>query len=1296
METSREKAKPLPRCPKGTRRNKKTGECIPIKKPSLKISDEPLQQAEQSLEESLEEQVEEQQSDNQEQVQIPEEQQVEQQSEPIIIKKDILAFEAQESKDLLLSKEFEYLYPSLNDPNFNIKIAERKEFNDTRYDGEIVDAEKQSEILCNAEFELAPHQLFVRNFLSFQTPYNSLLLYHGLGSGKTCSAISVAEEMRDYLMQMGITNRIMVVASPNVQENFKLQLFNESKLKLVDGLWNIRACTGNKFLKEINPMNMKGLSRENVISQVKKIINSYYVFLGYIEFANYITKKSVISPTITDPKQRKIALRNKLRKHFSSRLIIIDEVHNIRITDDNSDKRVALELFKLVENVDNLRLLLLSATPMYNSYKEIIWLINLMNMNDRRPTIDVKDVFNPDGSFKTSKNGEPIGRELLERKATGYISFVRGENPYTFPFRIFPNEFEPEHTFQVLSHPTVQLNGKTIVQHLDVLSLYLVENGTYQQAGYDYVLQKMKEEAEKGKEIPNFENMEAFGYTMLQRPLEALNMIYPHSQLDTFLSDPNEKINVNVRELVGKEGLNRIMKFSESKQPLARYDYEYREDALEKYGKIFSPSEIGKYSSKIKNITQRIINSKGVVLIYSQYIDGGVLPIALALEELGFSRAGNVKSLLKDPSSPKIDALTMKPKSSEGAGEDAVEFHPAKYVMITGDKALSPNSVEDIKLLTSDDNKDGRKVKVVLISQAGSEGLDLKFIRQVHVLEPWYNMNRIEQIIGRAVRTCSHKDLPFKERNVEIYLYGSININNPSLEAADIYVYRLAELKALQIGNVSRLLKEIAVDCILNYEQTGFTIENMKQKVKLELSSNNKTLDYQIGDKPYSATCDYMEKCQYVCRPSKEINDENVKLDTYSETFIMMNTDKLIHKIRNLMKERYFYRKNELIKYINAVKFYPLVQINAALNQLVEDKNEYISDKYGRLGNLINIGDMYLFQPLELNNPNISVFERNVPLDYKHKTILYNLPEKSKEKQLLAEVSVEATTGKLIYSKEAEKLIEEMREKYNTANSEQTLSRGEDNWYKLCSKVISMFIKDNADNIGSNKSLLLDFVCGHCVDELSYDDAILLFKNIELISESEKYKTDEFIQKIKTYIFENMLSAKNMRGLLVNNEGKNILLVATSVEGTAGAEDTSKKWKIAESEDYNDFKDALEEQQNKFMPVKDKLNELIGFMNNFKKDYIVFKVKDMTKKRHKGARCDQSGKTEAIKMLNAILSKTNLGINLYDPSIEIVQKQVCVMQEFYLRYFNKQKINNKIWYLNPSQASLINIEKLSF
>ena len=95
---------------------------------------------------------------------------------------------------------------------FNIKISEKKEFHDTTYDGKIYDVQTKGDELCNTPFELNPHQKFVRNFLSFQTPYNSLLLYHGLGTGKTCSAISVAEEMRDYLKQVNNSRRIIVVA----------------------------------------------------------------------------------------------------------------------------------------------------------------------------------------------------------------------------------------------------------------------------------------------------------------------------------------------------------------------------------------------------------------------------------------------------------------------------------------------------------------------------------------------------------------------------------------------------------------------------------------------------------------------------------------------------------------------------------------------------------------------------------------------------------------------------------------------------------------------------------------------------------------------------------------------------------------------------------------------------------------------------------------------------------------------------------------------------------------------------
>ena len=117
-----------------------------------------------------------------------------------------------EEENLSLNKS-DYLYPNLNDPNFIIKIAEKKEFNDTEYNGEIYDVESHGDKLCNAQFELANHQIFVRNFLSNQTPYNGLLLYHGLGTGKTCSAITISEEYREYMKQMGLTKELLLSAT---------------------------------------------------------------------------------------------------------------------------------------------------------------------------------------------------------------------------------------------------------------------------------------------------------------------------------------------------------------------------------------------------------------------------------------------------------------------------------------------------------------------------------------------------------------------------------------------------------------------------------------------------------------------------------------------------------------------------------------------------------------------------------------------------------------------------------------------------------------------------------------------------------------------------------------------------------------------------------------------------------------------------------------------------------------------------------------------------------------------------
>ena len=300
--------------------------------------------------------------------------------------------EEKNRQNFIEQKEDSHLYPNIIDPNFTKKITQKKEFLDTKMYSKkhlVENLEQEADKLCNPhfEFELEPHQMFIKNFMSFQTPYNSLLVFHGLGTGKTCSAIGVAEEMRTYYKQLGINKKILIVATPNVQKNFELQLFDKRKLKNINGLWNIKACSGSKFIKKINPMNIKNLPEEKIIKYIKKIIKKSYEFIGYIEFANQINN-------LVENKAKK---SRKIKEKFSDRLIIIDEVHNIRTQDNSSgdtdnvkSRRTIKNFLDLVTHADNMKLLLLTATPMFNNAKEIIWLTNLMNLNDKRFPIKIK------------------------------------------------------------------------------------------------------------------------------------------------------------------------------------------------------------------------------------------------------------------------------------------------------------------------------------------------------------------------------------------------------------------------------------------------------------------------------------------------------------------------------------------------------------------------------------------------------------------------------------------------------------------------------------------------------------------------------------------------------------------------------------------------------------------------------------------------------------------------------------------------------------------------------------------
>jgi SNF2 family DNA or RNA helicase len=75
------------------------------------------------------------------------------------------------------------------------------------------------------------------------------------------------------------------------------------------------------------------------------------------------------------------------------------------------------------------------------------------------------------------------------------------------------------------------------------------------------------------------------------------------------------------------------------------------------------------------------------------------------------------------------------------------------------------------------ENKTGDLIKIILISPAGAEGINLRNCRQVHIIEPYWNEVRIEQVIGRAIRQCHHADLPLDQRTVDVFRYKMVRQN---------------------------------------------------------------------------------------------------------------------------------------------------------------------------------------------------------------------------------------------------------------------------------------------------------------------------------------------------------------------------------------------------------------------------------------------------------------------------------------------------------------------------------------
>jgi Helicase conserved C-terminal domain len=197
-------------------------------------------------------------------------------------------------------------------------------------------------------------------------------------------------------------------------------------------------------------------------------------------------------------------------------------------------------------------------------------------------------------------------------------------------------------------------------------------------------------------------------------------------------------------------------------------------------GQEGSADTLEKYSPKYAAMLTRILSSRGSSLVYSQFLDmEGIGIFSIALDANGFvpieiqNAAGGAgyqfsertkASLLKGSEQNRYLVF------SGGEKRDirilALKLFNAKFTELPESlQTVSYKGSEPVALSTlfPEGNKRGGLCRVFCITSAGAEGLSLKNVRQVHIMEPYWNSVRTDQVKGRAVRICSHTDLEYNE-----------------------------------------------------------------------------------------------------------------------------------------------------------------------------------------------------------------------------------------------------------------------------------------------------------------------------------------------------------------------------------------------------------------------------------------------------------------------------------------------------------------------------------------------------
>lgn len=609
--------------------------------------------------------------------------------------------------------------------------------------------------------------------------------------------------------------------------------------------------------------------------QIDAMIESKYTFINYN--ASNIGKAYI--------QGFEEELKTKGVNYFDNKVIIIDEVHNY-ISRSLKPATLGQRLFKLMHKAKNAKFILLSGTPIINYPYEVSFLVNLLRgpqytyelsfasgkfdptkvskVLDENKYVDnyeadiMKRKVNvqlvPDNFVFADKENFAVVRDDTRTSADSVIKALSKDlscsvkGPFVNTILPITKEEFNKH-FIDFDTETVK-NPRMFSRHIVGCVSYF---GTYfgdvypdkkepeliklDMSDHQFDVYKKSREVEREKEqrAKKFAKKKKGGDNDLFSSQGQVYRAYSRANCNFVFPEGIErpypgKMSLLYKEEIDVEEEDEVLDEDEKfdNQEVLTYKEQIKKvlDKLDDNAdKFLNIKELSKYSPKYAALLPKLNECPGKALVYSQFrtVEGlGVLSKAL--------NANGWAEFKVKKNDQKQWELNIKPE----------DMDKPKYFQYKGNAEETKflmkvfnNNLEDVpenmKSKLSKDNLRGDIIKLIMITQSGAEGISLKHVRQVHVMEPYWNEIRIDQVIGRAVRANSHVDLPKSERNVSIYRY-LVKMTSNQIKSVktienidrkmttDEYIHDVAQRKAKIINQIQTLVKNSSVDCQVHEE----------------------------------------------------------------------------------------------------------------------------------------------------------------------------------------------------------------------------------------------------------------------------------------------------------------------------------------------------------------------------------------------------------------------------------------------------------------------------------------------